>query len=178
MPTLDPTQAELLVFTFKEGLLSAIAHDLKIKVTAFTIQVHGEGQSPAVEARCDATSLRVLTAMRDGAPAPSLLSDGDRRKIEGNIVDDVLGARRHAEIRFVGDRLERNASGGGGKLHGRLTVAGRERPVTIPFREEGDRLIGEVTLHQPDFGIKPYSAMLGTLKIKPDVRVQVSIPRP
>jgi len=30
MPRYDQTQAECLVFTFKEGLLSKIAHDLKV----------------------------------------------------------------------------------------------------------------------------------------------------
>jgi polyisoprenoid-binding protein YceI len=175
MPTYDPTTAEVQVFTFKEGLLSAIAHDLQIKVTAFSVNVHGEGQSPVVEARFDPTSLRVTTAMRDGAPAPSLLSDGDKRKIEGNIVDEVLLARRNPEIRFVGERLEK--SGTGGTLHGKLHLGGRERALAVSLRQEGDRWIGEATLHQPDFGIKPYSAMLGTLKIKPDVRVRISLPR-
>jgi hypothetical protein len=35
----------------------------------------------------------------------------------------------------------------------------------------------EVTLHQPDFRIEPYRAALGALKIKPDVRVRVRIPK-
>ena len=39
-----------------------------------------------------------------------------------------------------------------------------------------DILVAEVSLHQPDFGIKPYSAMLGTLRVKPDVTVVVSLP--
>jgi len=31
-------------------------------------------------------------------------------------------------------------------------------------------------LHQPDFGIRPYSAMLGTLRVDADVVVRVVIP--
>ena len=32
--------------------------------------------------------------------------------------------------------------------------------------------------HQPDFGITPYSAMLGALKIKPDVGFRIVAPWP
>jgi hypothetical protein len=33
-----------------------------------------------------------------------------------------------------------------------------------------------VALHQPDFGIRPYRAMLGALKVKAGVVVRASIP--
>ena len=33
----------------------------------------------------------------------------------------------------------------------------------------------ELTLHQPDFGITPYRAMLGTLKIRADVQIRVTV---
>jgi hypothetical protein len=35
----------------------------------------------------------------------------------------------------------------------------------------------ELKLHQPDFGIKPFSAALGALRVKPDVMIRVSVPR-
>jgi hypothetical protein len=38
--------------------------------------------------------------------------------------------------------------------------------------------VARVRLHQPDLGIKPYSAMLGTLKIQPGVAVEISVPAP
>jgi hypothetical protein len=36
--------------------------------------------------------------------------------------------------------------------------------------------VSEVRVHQPDFGIKPYSAALGALKVQADVTVKVSAP--
>jgi hypothetical protein len=33
-----------------------------------------------------------------------------------------------------------------------------------------------VVLNQPEFGITPYRAMMGTLRIKPEVRVRISVP--
>jgi hypothetical protein len=37
--------------------------------------------------------------------------------------------------------------------------------------------VAEIKLHQPDFGIKPFTAALGALKVKPDVVVRVSVPK-
>ena len=55
-----------------------------------------------------------------------------------------------------------------GELHG------RSREITL--KRTGDDE-AEVTLHQPDYGIKPYSAMFGALKIKPDIRVRLRLRR-
>lgn len=163
MPTYDAKDAQCRVFTFKEGLLSAVAHDLEIDVTRFSVTVEGS----TVTASFEPASLRVLHAMHDGAPRPSALSAKDRATIEGNIQKDVLG--RHGEIRFTGTAT-------GDAIDGSLTLGGRTRSLRVPLRTEGDRRVAEVTLHQPDFGITPYSAMLGTLKIKADVRVRVTLP--
>ena len=38
------------------------------------------------------------------------------------------------------------------------------------------RLVAEVRLHQPDFGITPYRALLGALRVRADVLVSLSIP--
>lgn len=165
MPTYDSKDARCRVFTFKEGLLSAVAHDLEIDVQRFSVTIEGDG----VTATFDPASLRVLHAMHDGAPRPGALSDKDKAKIESNLREDVLHVGRHPEIRFT-------AKASGSELDGTLTLAGRSKSLRIPFRTEGNLRVAEVTLHQPDFGIAPYSAMLGTLKIKPDVRVRVELP--
>ena len=37
------------------------------------------------------------------------------------------------------------------------------------------KIQADVTLQQPDFGIKPYKALGGALKVKPEVRVSVRV---
>jgi hypothetical protein len=54
---------------------------------------------------------------------------------------------------------------------------GKARSIQTSIRADGDRWVAEVTVHQPDFGLKPYTAALGALKVKPDVIVRVSVPR-
>jgi hypothetical protein len=171
MPKFDQRTAECHVFTFKEGALSALAHDLEIGVGRFTIDVTDE---LAVDARFEVGSLTVLHAIKDGRP--HAMADGDKRKIERNIADDVLDARRYPEIRF---RAAKAAPAGDGfVLAGELSLHGKTRPLEIKTRLANGTQLAEVTLHQPDFGIKPFSAMLGTLKIKPDVKVRLSLAWP
>jgi polyisoprenoid-binding protein YceI len=172
MIELDPTEAECFVFTFKEGLLSKVAHDLKLRVTRFRLSL--DAAASTVSAVLDASSLRVDSAMRSGREAPGVLGEADKRKIEASTVAEVLHSERHPEIRFEGRRVE--SASGGFEISGELTLHGRSRPLVLPVRREGDRLVAEVTLNQPDFGIKPFSAVLGTLKVQPVVRVRVTVP--
>lgn len=172
-PRFHPDNADVLVFTFKEGLLSAMAHDLKIRVTRFSI--HVDETTNAIEATFDPASLRVVTAMKDGAEAHGALSDSDRKKIEGNIVDDVLEARKFPEIRFVSSSVEED-EGTGYRVRGKLTLHGKTQDVSFVSRTDGEGQVAQIEIHQPSFGIQPYSALLGTLKIKPDVLVNVALP--
>jgi polyisoprenoid-binding protein YceI len=171
---LDQDIADVLVFTFKEGLLSAIAHDLKIRVTRFAVRIDAE--SRAIDATFDAGSLRVVTAMKDGGEDNRALSDADKRKIEQHIADDVLRAKKFPEIRFVSTSVEEDAGNAGYRVLGQLTLCGQSHPVSFVSRSDGEGQVAEIRIHQPDFGIQPFSAMLGTLKIKPDVLVRVSMP--
>jgi YceI-like domain len=174
MHRFDASSAECLVFTFKEGLLSAVAHNLKIRVTKFVIEV--AERTRAIEARFDAGSLRVVCAMEDGAEAPRTLTKDNKREIEGNIVRDVLHSATYPEIRFASSAVA--GKRGAYVVKGALFLHGRQRRITVAVREESGCYVAETKLHQPDFGIRPYSALLGTLKVKADVTVRVEVPIP
>jgi hypothetical protein len=173
VPHFDQSSAECLLFTYKDGLLSAIAHDLILRVTRFDGEV--DDQSLAIQLRCDASSLRVVSALQGGSPA-DLLNDSDKRKIEQNIVDEVLEAASFPEIRFVSSSVSKEEDGF--HVEGSLTLHGQTRAISVKSHLEGERQVARVPIHQPDYGIKPYSAMLGTLKVKPEVTVQIALPRP
>ena len=163
-----------MVLTFRDGVLAAAAHDLVLRVTDF--EVHVDPGGPSVRARFGAASLRVVASLRDGhrvaGPGAS-----ERQEIERTAAETVLRAGRHPEIRFQSTAIAPRADGGT-DVRGDLSLAGRTRPVTAEVHRRGDRLVGEVRLHQPDFGIVPYSAMFGAIKVKPDVFVRVAIPAP
>lgn len=172
MPRFDSKNAQCRVFTFKEGLLSAVAHDLELEVGSFEVELADD--RGAVTATFDPRSIRVLHAMADGHPNPGGLGAKDKDKIAATIVSDVIPVKKHPTIRFVSKEI--TPVDGGWRVRGTLELAGRSREITVPVSAEGDAALAEVTLHQPDFGIKPYSAMLGALKIKPDVKVTLRVP--
>ena len=169
---LDADRVECHVFTFKEGVLSAIAHDLKVRVEKPSLTLDPSART--IEARFEANSLRVVCAMRDGREDPSVLSASDRHKIEENLRDEVLHTSRHPEV--TAKATWTSSASDRARIEGTLHLHGVSRPFSGEARAESGRWTVEVRVHQPDFGIKPYSAMLGTLKVKPDVIVRVSVP--
>ena len=161
------------MLTFREGLLSPLAHDLVLRVTGFEISVEPAG--PRVEASFDAASLRVAQALRDGRVLPpGALSASDARKIEANIVDEVLRARRFPVIHFSSTSVA--SRGEGYDVVGSLTLAGVAGEVAFAVRRDGERWSAEVQIDQPSFGIRPYSGAFGTIRVKRVVRVRASVP--
>jgi hypothetical protein len=158
--------AECLVFTSRSGLLSPLGHDLELRVEAFTVEF--ELAAGRLAARFDARSLRVVRALREGRE--SALSAAERREIERHIVDEVLEPAKLGDIEFHATEI------GESSIAGILRLHGRERPLSFPLRVDGGRAVAEVKLHQPDFAIRPYSALLGSLRVHPDVRVRITLP--
>ena len=169
MSPFDQRTAHLTVFSFKEGLLSRVAHDLELRVTRFSGQVEGG----MIKVVVDAGSLEVAHALKGGRADPGALSPANKAEIKENLDKAVLDAAHHPEIVFTAP-LGPSPSG---PLRGELRLRGQTRPVTLSVTAEGDALVGEATLHQPDFGIKPFTALLGALKVKADVRVVARVPR-
>jgi polyisoprenoid-binding protein YceI len=159
--TLDASQAECLVFTYKEGLLSAIAHDLELRVGRFTVEI--DPAAPSLRARFDARTLAVQR-----------VPERDKRTIEGHIADDVLHTKRHPEIVFASKQITRD--GDRAEVRGELTLHGKTREITATAHKKDGRWTAEVRLNQPDWGIKPFTAMLGTLRIRAHVDVRLSFP--
>ena len=171
MPKYDESQAECVVFTFKEGLLSKVAHDLKIRVTRVSADVTAD----SVRAEFDLRSLRVVEAMKDGSENPGALSDADKAKIAEQISNEVLHAGQHPTAVFSSSSLTPRPDGGY-SIAGELSLHGVTQSIRTETRAEGGRQVATIELHQPAYGITPFKAMMGTLKVKADVIVRLSIP--
>jgi polyisoprenoid-binding protein YceI len=93
---------------------------------------------------------------------------------EDNIVRHVLDATRHPEIRFVSRSVEEQKDLI--LVDGTLAIRGRERRLIVPLRKKACGWVAEIRVHQPDFGIPPFRALLGALRVKADVTVRLSLP--
>ena len=170
MPTFHSDNAECLIYTFKEGLLSKVAHDLLLKVTAFEIR----WENGEIAADFDPRSIVVVNAMKRGQENPSALSSSDKQKVLDNMHNSVLNSGRFPSIRFSAGSV--TATEQEIAVDGYLELSGKTRPIRAIARKSGGHWEVEVPIRQPDFGIRPYKAMMGAIKIKPEVKVVVRFP--
>jgi hypothetical protein len=115
--------------------------------------------------------------VKEGTGGVKPLSDRDKREIAVS-ARKVLTADRHPEATFSATGFE-PAAGGGGVITGTLTLAGRSRPLRLSVSEpQPGEYRATTSVTQTEFGIRPYSAFLGSLKVRDDVgvRVEVSLP--
>lgn len=173
MRRFDQSSAVCQIFTYKEGLLSPFAHDLRIKVTSFVIEVGGKDH--LIRAFFDAGSLRVDCAMENGREMPDLLSPKDRKEINESIVKEVLDAETYPDISLSSSSVIREDSKY--LVSGKLSMHNRDRDISF-FVQKTDSACytSDVKLHLPDFGIKPFSTLLGAVRIKPDILIHIEIP--
>ncbi|MBC8072451.1 MAG: YceI family protein [Deltaproteobacteria bacterium] len=160
---------ELLVLTFKDGLLARLAHDLQIRATDWDVVIDGD----AITVRVGLRGLKVDGAVVGERVAPGVLSAGDLGKIERTMNEDVLATGRWPEARFEGviDRA-------GMVVRGRLGMHGRSIELPpVHVVEEGGRVHAEVAIVPSRWDIGPYRALAGALKLQDRVVVRVSLPR-
>lgn len=168
MVTHNERSADCFVYVFKEGALSALGHDLEFRVTRFEIERSADGY---LRAWFDAGALQVVTALRDGHAVDALKAT-DKTEIASLVRRTVLEVDRYPRIEFRSNGPV--AEDVSGSIMGQVTLHGVTQAVEVSV----DRLERfEATIHQPDFGIRPYRALLGTLRIKPNVIVKGRIKR-
>lgn len=162
---LGPENARLTVHTRKGGAAAKAGHDLVIEVTSWegTLDL---GDQTTIMLRADARSMRV----REGSGGMTSLGDDDKANIEQTIDDEVL---KGTPIEFRSTACELSPEGDRMRVSGELELAGRRAPVTFELSLNGGHVSGSATVKQTDFGMKPYSALFGTLKVLDEVQVAV-----
>jgi hypothetical protein len=172
MKHFDQESAICQIFTYKAGLFSALAHDLRINVTSFVVELGDD--DTLIDARFDAGSLHVDCAMVDSLERRDLLSEVSIKEIDENILKDVLDAATYRFITFSSKSVTKEDSSF--LIKGTLTIHGISREMTFTARNEGNYYVAEAWLNLPEFGIKPFSALFGAIRIKPDIFTRTALP--
>jgi len=163
---LGPSTGTLAVRTGRTGAAAKAGHDLLLHVTAWraTLEV-GEHEAPVrIALEADPTSFRV----REGTGGMQALDDDDKANIEQTIDDEVL-KRQPIEFRST---AVRDGDAGRLSVEGELTLAGNTRPIAFEVAmDEKGALTGSAVLKQSEWGMKPYSALFGALKVADDLEV-------
>jgi polyisoprenoid-binding protein YceI len=170
---LGPSDGRIVLRTYREGLAAQVGHDLVLEFAEWsaTVTPPGAEGGPAIEARIDLTSLRVL----EGTGGVKPLTDKDRRDIVGN-ARKALDTERHPQAVYRSTVF--TPTGDGGTFEGTLSLHGVDRPLTLTLtRMAQGGYRARATVTQTQHGIKPYSAFFGTLKLRDAVEAEIEITR-
>jgi len=173
---LGPSQGTLQMHTGREGMAKKIGHDLVIEAKRWSAKVNVDGDDPtrsSATVTVDTRSLEVISG--EGGAKP--LSDKDRKDIKENIDKKVLKTDKFPEITFASSKVEAKGPDSF-TVHGNLTILGTARPATMDIALTGSKATGTMNLKQSDWGIKPFSALMGALKLADalTVTVEASVP--
>ena len=164
-----PENGTLSVRTGRSGAAAKAGHDLLLHVTAWQATLElGEGSQPTgIVLDADATSLRV----REGTGGMQPLGDDDKANIEQTIDDEVL---KGSAIRFRSTSVGVAEDGVRLAVTGDLTLLDTTKQIAFDIVVEGDDVLrGSAVVRQTDWGIKPYSALFGALKVADEVEVAI-----
>lgn len=170
--TLASGAARLELWTEKEGVLARAAHDLCLRAQEARLSLDPAG---ALEVAVPIRALRVQGQVKRGQVKP--LSAKDHAEIEKNLQSAaVLDAARFPEAVYRGTCA---LSGERAEVSGELELRGQKRPLALQgrWRLDGEDAVasGEVRLRQSAWGIKPFSALMGAIKVKDELRVSWSL---
>jgi polyisoprenoid-binding protein YceI len=168
---LGPESGRLLVYTTRTGLGAKAGHDLTIEVTRWHGRAMVDTADPAsssVTVEVDVDSFEVREATGGVKP----LTETDRAEINRTL-GEVLHAAQHPTIAFRSRRVDGSAVSF--TLDGDLTIMGVTRPVTVQGRVTDGRVVGGAIVVQSRWGIRPYSAFFGALKLRDEVKVDFDV---
>ena len=166
---LGPGSGVLSIRTTRQGAAAKAGHDLQIEVGSWEAELT-LGDAPeqaAMTLVADSRSLRVI----DGTGGIKSLTGDDKENIQQTINDEVL---RGCAIEFRSSEVRPGAAGAGLSVQGQLDLNGKQAPVTFDLAVGDDgRLTASTIVKQTGFGMKPYSALFGALKVADEVTIAI-----
>jgi polyisoprenoid-binding protein YceI len=167
---LGTESGRIVLRTFRDGLAATAGHDLIIDLPSWSgeLTVDSDKVPEALEVRIDLAALSV----REGTGGIKPLTDRDRREIAVN-ARRLLSTDQHPEAVFTANRFE--VPGEGGVIEGNLSLRGVSRPLRLQVSQTGAgryKITGTVV--QSAYGIKPYTAFFGALKVRDTVDIEVT----
>ncbi len=173
---LVPEQSKFTVQAFAEGLFSAFGHDPILDIKDFT------GEAQFVPGSFESTSVKI-TIQSYSIVLSNDVKEKDPLEIEQTMREQVLEIAKYPEIVFVSSNISVTLLAEGryrARVIGDLTFHGATQKnlwITSEVSVSGEslRAKGEFSLKQTDFGIKPFSAAGGTIKLKNELKFSFDI---
>lgn len=160
-----PNNGEMIVKITREGMAKKAGHDLIIVVNNWQADANiaENPQDSTFSGSADVGSFNV----REGVGGIKPLSDGDKADIKKNITQKILTS---PNITFKSTGVNPSTD----TVTGDLTIMGRTQPVDVKITESGGKVNAKMTVVQSKWGIKPFTAMMGALKVRDAVDIEIS----
>lgn len=173
--SLGPADGQLRVRTGVVGPAAKMGHRLTLELQSWQAIVRWRGTKPvAAELSVTVDSLRVLKG--EGGVTP--LTGPEKAVARSNALK-TLDAKKHPTIGFTAERIDKTAEGY--LLTGSLQIRGTARPQQVALHVEDRGEVWAMSVSAPvvqsDFGVKPYSLMLGSLRVADEVTVEFEATR-
>jgi polyisoprenoid-binding protein YceI len=168
VPGMRRATGTIHVFTFKDGVLSAVAHDLRIRLEKFDITLEGN----AVRAELDLKSLFVDGPIEKGVLNADQYDAGKRADVEKAMHGDVLHTSKYPTGLFIGTATQQGA---GYSVNGELELAGKKAPLAFDVQAEGGVFRTSFEIQPSQWGIAQYKALLGAIRVKDIVRIEATL---
>src|SRR4051794_19875431 len=160
---LGPDNGTLTVRTGKGGAASKAGHNLRMEVTRWTATLE-LGDQPSLALSADPRSFQVV----EGSGGVMPLGDEEKAAIPQTINEEVLKGTpiefRSTQMQVDGDHVD---------VQGELDVLGNRQPLGFALEIADGRVRGTARIKQSEWGMKPYSALFGTLKVADEVEIAV-----
>ncbi len=167
----DPARSRFRVQAFATGLLSLFAHSPTFALTQFSGEMH------FVPGTFAEAGLR-LTVRTDSLRLLDQVKEADRQEIESRMHGEVLETARYPEADFQSSTITASSLADYQyrlRIAGQWTMHGVTHPeqfeAVLKLATDGILLAGQLTLLQSRYGIRPVSALGGTIRLKDEVRL-------
>jgi polyisoprenoid-binding protein YceI len=168
--TLTASEGELQILTGVAGPAAKMGHRLTIAMASWRADVQWRGKQPtAAELVVDVDSLQVVKG--EGGVTP--LTGPEKGVVRSNALK-ALEVKKFPQITFTATDITKAI--GGYRLDGTVNIHGTSRPQTVDLAVEDTGGVWVLTASAPvlqtQFGIKPYSLFVGSLKVADEVNIR------
>ncbi len=170
---LGPSDGELLVKVYREGAAKKMGHDLILAVDDWSAKIDVNPEDPS-QSSVEATAQVGSFSVKEGIGGAKPLSRSDKAEIKENITDKILTfpqiTFRSTNVSMTGDDRA--------TVEGELDLGGTTKPATLELRLQDGRVKGTMKVVQSNWGIKPFKALMGALKVRDEVEVEIDVALP
>lgn len=182
--TLTPKGSSVYVQVYKDTTTAAsgLSHDHVMSAAGWTGSATWDPANPGA-CRLDVSvpvDKLIVDApkMRKAVGYDTELSDGDRDTVKKNMLSkEQLNGAKYSTVSFSAKSCA--VSGDTVNVTGDFTLKGTTRTITVPMTLEADAdgfsAKGSFKVKGSDYGLEPFSAMLGALKNQDTVKITVRV---